>query len=121
MIAVLKTSRLSCTCPGAILRYAVSFLTDFRVTDWNVAHFWSLSTEEQFYLLWPALLVFAGGPNAVKIALTAMLVDASAFRCSMETRTSRSWAMVFLSVNAIATGCVLAGMRPRLHTQRRSI
>lgn len=34
---------------------------------WEVRHFWSLSMEEHFYLLWPAMLTFLGNQRA-KIA-----------------------------------------------------
>jgi peptidoglycan/LPS O-acetylase OafA/YrhL len=35
------------------------------------AHFWSLSIEEHFYLLWPALLFWAGNRRALWLALLA--------------------------------------------------
>ncbi len=33
--------------------------------SWYTAHFWSLSMEEHFYLLWPALLAFLGTRRAL--------------------------------------------------------
>src|SRR4051812_4266975 len=58
-VALLKTGGIL-HVPWVDLVTAGSFLGDFRTADWNVSHFWSLSTEEQFYFFWPALLVFAG-------------------------------------------------------------
>jgi peptidoglycan/LPS O-acetylase OafA/YrhL len=45
--------------------------------SWYTAHFWSLSMEEHFYLLWPVLLVCLGMRRAllaagVLIAMTAL-------------------------------------------------
>ncbi len=52
------------------------------VVMWSLEHFWSLSTEEQFYLIWPAVLLFclrkrgvAGRLAAGKIALAVILVS----------------------------------------------
>jgi peptidoglycan/LPS O-acetylase OafA/YrhL len=96
------------------LLIAGGFMADFGGTDWNVQHFWSLSSEEQFYFLWPALLVFAGRRRAVNFALAAMLSTplASGFLWKLQLP---HLATFLLSVNAIATGCILAGVRPRLH------
>ncbi len=42
-------------------------------------HLWSLSVEEQFYLLWPLFIFFVRG-RSLKVALLAIIVLAPAFR-----------------------------------------
>jgi peptidoglycan/LPS O-acetylase OafA/YrhL len=83
--------------------------------SWYLGHLWSLSVEEQFYFLWPAILCFSGSKRAFKIALGVVAI-APISRMSMwylapSLRTNMD--CHFQSVaDALAIGCILAGIRP---------
>ncbi len=86
-------------------------------------HFWSLSVEEQFYLVWPALLLFAARGRRRWVGAVLVAVLAASFAANIYfTDTSIGWAFYSLPTRAwqLALGGLLAvagtsfGRLPRL-------
>lgn len=79
-IAILSAVGVIHTTHGDLL-CASTFLINYgllvhRATNadyWFVGHFWTLSLEEQFYLLWPLIVVLSGVRRAWKVALVIVL------------------------------------------------
>ncbi|HXP88257.1 MAG TPA: acyltransferase [Bryobacteraceae bacterium] len=87
-----------------------------------VKHLWSLSVEEQFYLLWPSVLAFAGRRRGLMIAAAFILI-APVLRLTywffvpqMHEVMDRRFETVG---DALATGCVLAGAQTWLASKTR--
>jgi peptidoglycan/LPS O-acetylase OafA/YrhL len=59
---------------SALLLYKNYINTNPKGDGWYVGHIWSLSMEEQFYILWPPLLVACGLRFARKLALSMALL-----------------------------------------------
>jgi peptidoglycan/LPS O-acetylase OafA/YrhL len=112
--------------------HAVTYTTNyhvntFSVTDrplwaWEFNHLWSLAVEEQFYLVWPCLLVWLGPRRALWVAAAA-LVLCPVCRwvmwyelCATPTAMTRRFQAV---ADALATGCLLAGCFNRLSRNQR--
>jgi peptidoglycan/LPS O-acetylase OafA/YrhL len=85
-----------------------------QVADINIdplGHTWSLAIEEQFYLLWPAVLILLRG--RVLAVAVAGIVAASAIR--LVATGPLEYFSTVTRADAILVGCVLALVRPRWH------
>lgn len=81
-LCLLSAIGLIFTTPGDLAR-AATFLTNYgyllhphtNADYWFVGHFWTLSLEEQFYLLWPLILVIVGIGRGFWVALFIVLAS----------------------------------------------
>jgi peptidoglycan/LPS O-acetylase OafA/YrhL len=97
--------------------HAVTYTSNYHPDRaWAIAHTWSASVQEQFYVLWPLVLVAAAGSRRGAIVAALMLLVAPVMRVA-------EWELLGLEsgnrfetiADAMAAGCLLACIRPRLH------
>lgn len=94
---------------------ALAYYADYRKPIGVLGHVWSLSVEEQFYLIWPTLIVLFGLKRAYRSCI-ALLMIAPVFRILAHIGlwgTPEKFAFECVS-DALATGCLLAIFRHRL-------
>lgn len=104
------------------LLFAFTYLMNFHFDhSWHVGHLWSLAVEEQFYLLWPAVVALCSRKRALQIAAGVFIMSPFArlavyyFTPSLRHGIGHMFPTV---ADALAIGCFLAGTRDLLHTQR---
>ena len=103
---------------AAAVTYTVNYYPD---RSWPIGHLWSLSIEEQFYLLWPFVFVRLRAKHALAIALAAWL-GAPVVRAAMHVAFAagspyRDLEIFPAAADAIAIGCAMALLRPWLLAQ----
>ena len=91
--------------------HALTFTVDFHQDrGWPLGNLWSLGVEEQFYIIWPAMLIWLGRRRAAWFALGVVLVD-PVVRClgwvyfpAVRAGIDEQFEMV---CDGLATGCLL--------------
>ncbi len=93
--------------PWKSLLIAGTFTADVFRPDWYLGHFWSLSVEEQFYLLWPFLVYWLPLRRRWQVAIAAFVLAATvgAFLSSVGSAQAAEGVSSFAT---IAMGCLLA-------------
>ena len=103
---------------GSFVR-AATFVSNYSsALGWHLGHTWSLSVEEQFYLLWPAALLLAGRRRGWMVAL-AVVLTCPMIRVAEYHLLGESLGISHrfeTTADALAIGCLLAYVRPWLGT-----
>ena len=99
------------------LTYTVNYLP---VPAWQIAHLWSLSVEEQFYLLWPFAFAALRPRKAswaawgvMALAIVARIVN----RALLIGTPLHDLDMFPMVADSLAAGCLLAGLKGTLETK----
>jgi peptidoglycan/LPS O-acetylase OafA/YrhL len=122
VMVVLASLGYAALRPGDVL-HAATYTTNYHHDRaWTLGHTWSLAVEEQFYVLWPVILLLLGKKRGLHAAAGFVLlapvirVATRIFHLGPQEGVGETFQTVG---DAIAVGCLLAGYRDVLHASRR--
>jgi peptidoglycan/LPS O-acetylase OafA/YrhL len=114
-LGLLTIPRVSMICAYT---YTMNYLPGHA---WQVGHLWSLSVEEQFYLLWPFAFFALGRRKGIGVSVAVMAIAIFAragARVFLIGTPYRDLPMFPMVADSLAAGCILALTRSRLEKQR---
>jgi peptidoglycan/LPS O-acetylase OafA/YrhL len=96
--------------------HAATYTTNYHYArSWHLGHIWSLSVEEQFYLLWPLVFLLCKPRKALIVAAVVValgpLLRVAAWFGASAWRDEIIFEAFPTVADALATGCLLAGAR----------
>lgn len=94
------------------LTHAITYTMNYHIhRAWWLDHLWSLSVEEQFYILWPGLIWLAGTRRGLKVAWGVVFV-VPVIRATMwfvfHASDSAMTKHFEANADALSTGCLLS-------------
>ena len=100
--------------------HALTYTSNYFYPEgWYLGHTWSLSVEEQFYLLWPASLLVLGKRKGFLVAASLLILCPLVRTLSIfhVWHAPESAAFEMLA-DSLACGCLLALWRAKLHENK---
>jgi peptidoglycan/LPS O-acetylase OafA/YrhL len=101
----------------------LAYVSNYLVANnWNLLHTWSLSVEEQFYLIFPFVLLFLGRKKLVWTLLALIIICPILRLADYQTfsESGKMWIYYGFHANAdgLATGCLLSIFYAKLHATK---
>jgi peptidoglycan/LPS O-acetylase OafA/YrhL len=113
VMGVLSAAGLITLVHHDILHALTYTMNYFPERSWYLGHIWSLSVEEQFYLLWPLVLCFAPPRLAIRVALLAVCIAPLLRLGLLLLNPGIAYFEWFpTTCDSIAMGCVLSLLSP---------
>lgn len=95
--------------------YLTNWLFAWRDHYGGLAHFWTLAVEEQFYLVWPAVVLLAGQRRIPAVCLSAIVITvlARVVCVWVGASTLAMYVMTITRLDGLAVGSLLAVLARR--------
>jgi len=94
----------------------ILYLSNYMATERVLAHTWSLAVEQQFYLLWPLIILMAGVKRATGVAIFFLVFSpmARVFVSISSDFPPTLWTHFETAGDPLAVGCIFAVFRERM-------